>query len=75
MSQMMARHAEDDMDAIQISNGMLSAGARVVSVVGNGTATHFGAMAPHMRFLVFAEVQDHAHVQRVDYAITHARRQ
>lgn len=68
MSEMMMRWAQDEMHAMDIANAVLKCGGRVVSIAFNGQETHYGALAPHSRFIVFAEVRDKAHMDEIDAA-------
>lgn len=68
----MVREAEDSLVAMLTANGMEAAGANVISITYNGQHQHYGAMAPHSRFIVFAKVRDEAHIRKIDRAIEDA---
>ena len=65
----MVRSAEDDFNALRMIDAMEAAGAIVVALTANGTATYDGALAPHNRFQVWARVQNDDHIDRIDEAI------
>jgi len=68
--QIMMRSAEDDFVAMRTANGMEKAGAVVFSITSNGERSHFGAMAPHTRFIVWAKVANDEMIDVVDESIS-----
>lgn len=69
----MFRNAEDEHVALGIANGMESAGATVIAITPDGEATHPGALAPHMRLVVWARITDGSQIDHVDEAIARER--
>jgi hypothetical protein len=76
MKQIMLRHASDDFTALLTANGMTKAGAQVFSVTNNGpaapnsfTSSHITDYVRPQKFIVWAYVEDAAHIDKVDKAI------
>lgn len=65
----MMRSAEDDFAALKTADAMEAAGATVITLTPNGQAQYPTALAPHVRYIVWARVRDDAHIAAVDKAI------
>ncbi len=68
----MFRSGEDDFDTLKTIDAMEHAGAVVVAITSAGTATFVGALASHQRFQIWARIENDAHIERVDDAISEA---
>ena len=64
--QIMIRHADDDFVALTTANGMIKAGADVFSVTDAGGVPFAKNIG---RFIVWAKVNDEAHIAKVDESI------
>lgn len=65
----MMRNAEDDFTALKIAEAMEKAGATVITLTPHGEAQYPAALAPHVRYIVWARVRDDAHIREIDQAI------
>lgn len=65
----MMRYAEDDFTALKIAEAMENAGATVITLTSHGEAQYPAALAPHVRYIVWARVRDDAHIAAIDRAI------
>jgi len=83
MKQMMVRGAKDDFDALLTADGMLKAGANVISITDAGEPErprpsefpYCGPTSTPRRFLVWATVEGgEEQINAVDDAIDHERR-
>ena len=69
MAKIMVRTAEDDFVALKTAQGMENAGANVFSITNSGSATHFGATVAHVKFVVWAKIENYDMISAVDKAI------
>lgn len=56
--QIIARHARSDFHAVVTAQGIVNAGASVLSVTYDGMHQPDGAMIPSSKFVVFAQFDD-----------------
>jgi hypothetical protein len=65
----MLRKAEDEFMALQTINAMEKAGAKVLTLTLDGYAQYEGALIPHAKYTVWAQVENDAHIDKIDEAI------
>lgn len=70
MQRIMARRADDEVEACRTAQGMELAGAIVFSITHNGMHQPLGALIPSSRFIVWAKVNGEDHINAVDKAIS-----